>query len=408
MRKNTFLVLAIVLASFIATTVAAYEVAEWYQLQITLVNQKPDPVAPGNYVELRFKIENIGTTNAENISFELLPKFPFSLEPGESAIRNVGSVWGRQMGDLGVMIKYKLIVDKRAVEGTNYIKARYKIKNSDWVTLEFNLSIQTKVAVVGVSSVELEPEIIPPGEIVKINISMENLASSVLNNVRLKLDLTSVPFAPINSSNEKTIEKIEPKTKESISFLLIAEPDADADVYKIPIILRYEDELGNNYTNSNTLGLRISDMPNLMVSIEKTTIYLANTYGTVTFKFVNRGLADTKLLSVKLETSDDYEILNSDEVYVGNIDSDDYETADFKIYVKNVKDYVELPIKVRYRDASNNQYQEDYTLKLKLYTKSEAEKMGLRKVSHLTGFLIIIVIVGVGVYWYRRTSKKKE
>lgn len=406
MKKNTSLILLLVLASIIATSVIAYEIAEWYQLQITLVNQKPDPVSPGDYVEVRFKIENRGTKNAEDLTFELLPKFPFSLEPGESAVKKVGSVWGRQIGDLGVMIKYKLIVDKSAVEGTNYIKARYKIKDGGWITLEFNISIQTRLAILSVSSVTLEPEIVPPGGIADVSISLENLATSVIENIRLKLDLSSVPFAPVNSSNEKTIESIGARAKESINFLLIAEPDADADVYKVPITLSYEDELGNNYNTSNTLGLSIGDKPELMVSIEKTTIYIANTYGIVTLKFVNQGLADIKLLSVKLSASNDYEILSSDEFYVGNIDSDDYDTADFDLYVKKVKEYVELPISMRYRDANNNQYQESYNLKLKVYSKREAEMVGLRKVSHVTGFLIIIVIVVAGIYWYKRIRKK--
>lgn len=406
MMKKIFLVLLIMLASIIASGVIAYEIAEWYQLQITLVNQKPDPVSPGDYVEVRFKIENRGTENAEDVTFELLPKFPFSLEPGESATKKVGSVWGRQIGDLGVMIKYKLIVDKNAVEGTNHIKARYKIKDGAWVTLEFNISIQPRLAILGVSSIVLEPDIIPPGEIAGVSIELENLATSVIENIRLKLDLSSVPFAPVNSSNEKTIEKIEARAKESINFLLIAEPDSEADVYQVPITLYYEDELGKNYSTSNTLGLSIGDTPELMVSIEKTTIYVANSHGTVTLKFVNRGLADIKLLSVELSDSDDYEILSSDEVYVGNIDSDDYETADFDIYVKKVKQDAELPLSIKYRDANNNQYQQSYNLKLKIYSKREAEKMGLRKVSHVTGFLIIIAIVGAGVYWYRRKKKK--
>jgi hypothetical protein len=409
MIKKVSLVLLLVLASIVVTSVTAYEVAEWYQMQITLVNQKPDPVSPGEYVEVRFKIENRGTKNAEDITFELLPSFPFSLEPGEEAVKKVGSVWGRQIGDLGVMVKYKLIVDKEAVEGTNYIKARYKIMDGSWATIEFNMSIQTRTAMLGIQAVTLEPEIVAPGEVARLSISLENLVSSVIENIRLKLDLSSVSFAPVNSSNEKLVRSIEPGEKDVIDFILIAESDADADVYKVPITLHYEDELGNNYSTQNTLGLQIGDKPDLLVSIETTTIYLANTHGTVTIKFVNRGLADIKLLSAKLGTSDDYEILNSDEVYVGNIDSDDYETADFDIYVNNVKQGVELPLSIAYRDANNNQYQKTYRLELKIYSKREAEKMGLKKASNLVGVLIVIAIVGVGIYWYKfRRKKKKE
>ncbi len=409
MMKKMFLVMLLVLASIIATIVIAadYQIAEWYQLQVTLVNQKPDPVSPGDYAEVRFKIENRGTENAEDISFELLPEFPFSLEPGQSAVSKVGSVWGRQIGDLGLMIKYNLMVDKDAVEGVNHIKARYKIKEGAWTTLEFNISIQTRTAMLSIGSISIKPETVPPGEFAYLSIKLENLVGSVLENVRVRLDLSSVSFAPVNSSNEKIVKSIKPMENESVDFVLRAESDAESGIYKVPVSISYQDELGKNYSSSNTIGLEIGDKPDLLVSIEKTTIYLANTPGTVTIKFINRGLSDIKLLSVKLGESKEYEILNSDDVYVGNIDSDDYETTDFKLYVKNVKGELELPLTITYRDSNNNPYQLLYNIKMKIYSSSEAEKMGLKKASPLTGFIIIIAVVGLGVYWYRFRRKKK-
>src|SRR3989338_11296225 len=59
-----------------------------YKMNITMVNQEPDPAEAGRYVTIRFKIENSGAENAEDITVELLPEYPFSLDRSEE--RRVG------------------------------------------------------------------------------------------------------------------------------------------------------------------------------------------------------------------------------------------------------------------------------------------------------------------------------
>ena len=57
MKKNIILILAIILGSCVAYAVTNLPTENWYNLRITLVNQEPDPVEPGSYVDVRFKIE---------------------------------------------------------------------------------------------------------------------------------------------------------------------------------------------------------------------------------------------------------------------------------------------------------------------------------------------------------------
>ena len=87
-----------------------------------MVNQVPDPVEPGGYVEVRFKVENIGAETVENLVFELLPQYPFSLDRGSKAVKMVGDIV-YQAGDEAYILYYKLRVDKDAIEGNNPIKA---------------------------------------------------------------------------------------------------------------------------------------------------------------------------------------------------------------------------------------------------------------------------------------------
>ena len=58
-------------------------------LKVTLLNQEPGPVEPGQVVEVRFKIENIGKETQHNVLFEVMPYYPLSLYSNES-IKNLG------------------------------------------------------------------------------------------------------------------------------------------------------------------------------------------------------------------------------------------------------------------------------------------------------------------------------
>src|SRR3989338_3324985 len=135
-----------------ASTISA--TSEWARINVTIVNQDPDPVEPGGYVTVRFKFENRGSANAEDVTAELMPEYPFSLDEGESAVQKIGSIHGRQIGDIGVIVKYRLRVDKDAVEGDNELELRYKTEDNSWIKLEpFKIDVQTYDAILSVDSV---------------------------------------------------------------------------------------------------------------------------------------------------------------------------------------------------------------------------------------------------------------
>lgn len=111
-------------------------------LQFTLVNQNPPSADPGGYVDLLFKIENWGTESAENVTFELLPTYPFSLDPGVSTVNNIGTINSLQRGDDAYLIRYKLKVDKDALNGNNEIKLKYSDGGgSSYSIVTFNVSL---------------------------------------------------------------------------------------------------------------------------------------------------------------------------------------------------------------------------------------------------------------------------
>ncbi len=429
MKTKQFLILGLIALLTIFSAMAQDVFAP--EINITLMSQDPDPVAPGRYVELRFKIINDRRdTIAENFQIMLDSTYPFSLDANEEAVKSLGSIPGYGNSRNIQIVKYKVRVDEKAVEGSNPIIVKYKHGKLDWVSQEFYVDIQTVDANLAIISVETNPEMIKPGEKAIVNIKVKNMADSPMKDITMKLDLAlssflrsttisatesitafnAMPFAPLGSATEQKTYTLSSGEEYEFAYNLIAYSDAESRIYKIPIIITYYDELGNQHTKNDIIGLIVGTKPEMSVLIDETDLYVGKKTGIVTVKIINKGFTDIKFLDINAENTDKLEILSAKEVYIGNVDSDDYETADFKVYVnggleakkeRNVK----FPIIVEYRDANNNFYSDKYELDLAILTQS---KLGESSNSGSTGLILIVVLVVVGFFVYRRIRKKKK
>ena len=120
------------------TVLYDYNPLKWPELQINQLKYEPYPVNPGEYFDLWIKIENTGGALTKDALFELLPEFPFSLDPNENATRSYG-----QISNYPVVLKYKVRVDEDAVAGVNELDFRYTTngKNDQGVIETFEIEV---------------------------------------------------------------------------------------------------------------------------------------------------------------------------------------------------------------------------------------------------------------------------
>ena len=198
--------------------------ASFYKLNITMVNHEPSPAEAGRYVTIRFKIENQGRENAESVMLELLPRYPFSLDPGESAVKQIGSIYSKQTGAVGVIKDYRLKVDENSLEGDNKIEAQYKIGGSVWTKVEpFYINIKPHDILLSITKVD-SPKMIKPGSVEEVKISLKNMALSFIKDIKIKLNLNSVPFATFDSTNAQIVKQLDADSKPTVNFNLISKP----------------------------------------------------------------------------------------------------------------------------------------------------------------------------------------
>ncbi|MBW2977671.1 COG1361 S-layer family protein [Candidatus Woesearchaeota archaeon] len=412
---NKKIILSLFVSLFVLAGLVFAAIPDAAQIKITLISQEPDPANPGDVIDLRFKVENTGSTPSGDLVFEILPEYPFSLYRG-SSLQSIGSLQGRQTDEEGAILLYKIKVNENAVEREETIDIRYRAEDDAvdpaWVTVEdFPVRIRTRDIVVSIEEITTSPDPIPPGKESTVSLKIRNNADSLVRDVKIKLDMSdaTVPFAPIRSTTERQIYQIDAKKEVGIGFNIIAEPDADGGIYKVPITISYTDETGTSYSKDDILTLKIASETNILATIDSTDIYKKNKAGEVTVKIVNRGLTEIKLLTAKLASNDDFEVLSQQEVYIGNVDSDDYETVDFTLDIKSKEPVVNLPVELIYMDSTNNEMKQTMNVGLRVFSESDAQKAGIAKEKGV-GLTItfLIIVVGLGIYWWRKRKKKKS
>ncbi len=386
-------------------------------LYVVNLRYDPYPAEPGSYTTVWLKLENKGDRDAPDVTFTLTPKYPFSLDASEKAEKKIGLLGSHQ----SIVINYKVRVDKGAIEGDSYLDYTYTVhKDQNLQTGSVPLHIQTMDAILSLTKVASEPAKIAPGDESTVSITIKNTADTSMKYVDVKLQLLTyattaagistieLPFTPVGSGVEQTLYQLYPNEEKTFIFNLVANPTATPQPYKIPISINYYDNLGKNYSRTELVGLIVGQAPSLNVYVDSTDITDGQNNGKATIKFVNQGVGDIKFLRAKLKPSSQYTILSSDQVYIGKIDSDDYQTTDFKILVggdaSDVKK-LDFDLEIEYYDQNNQKYTDEVKLSQPIFTASQ---VGQSSGSGFGTIIIVVVIMLALFLLYIRWEKKRK
>ncbi len=377
----------------------------------TLVNQQPDPVQPGNYVELRFRIDNIGQ-RSQDYTFELLADYPFSFDNPQDAIKDV-RIGSGEAGSGATVLYFRVRVDENAVEGQqNNIQLKYHPKSNpnSFVIYEQPIRIESQRGLVQVGDIQLIPENPQVGTQFMLNVGIENLGNSFIENVRVRLDTDDSGFRPVGSSNEKTIQQIPATQTHMVGFSYFIDANTDVTVHQIPVTLTYVDSKGEERTTTTKIGIPVGAEPSYVTNLQNTEVLMANQNGRITVSISNTGKSDMNFAHLELRTSDEYVILNSPSSYLGNLLSDDFETAQFTIYTQPTNaESIPLNFQLTYRDSYYAKYTDNFTLDLRLYDTQTAQNLGLIPKQSYSGLIVLVLIIAgvVGFIVYKKRKKSK-
>ena len=270
------------------------------------------------------------------------------------------------------------------------------------------ISLFSLASAVTIKSAVTSPSEMAPGEIAKITIEIENILSDDVQNVNVALDLSgTVPIAPYQGSSEKSVDEIREGDDEKFTFNIIVLPEASPGIYKIPVKVSYMVN-GTLGTKNGTIGVMVNSPARIKISVEGYLI--KGQEGTVDFRIVNDGLSDLKLVSVQTIQPVSGATINSPLYeYLGNIDSDDFETVELTIFAReNSGSSILIPLKIIYKDTTNKDFTQEETLNVKVYSQEEAENLGLIEKQNYTLYIAIGIIVLLYIFYRIRKRMKRK
>jgi hypothetical protein len=263
------------------------------------------------------------------------------------------------------------------------------------------------VGAVTIDSVSISPKTVVPGKSSAITLEIKNNGERTINDVLVSLDLSQVPFAPFDSAGSANIDEIKKDRIKSVNLEIIALNNAASGIYKIPVQISYNEDTVMK-TSQSLISVSVNSEPVLSVDIED-RLLLKGQENQVSFKIVNKGLSDAKFLEAGLGTSNFYKILSSKNIYIGDLSSNDFDSAQFNIFINaNAQNTINMPVTLKFRDPLNNEYTQEFTVQIRAYSTQEATSLGLIKQSYTSYIILMIIILIIIIIIYRRFSKRRK
>jgi hypothetical protein len=388
---------------------------------VDLLNQDPDPVKPGDILEVRISIQNMGYEANDNCIVKIEPKYPFKALPGEELSKNIGTLGKRSTDDREKVVKFKVGVENDINKGKYPLKVLfYSNEGKDKVSLTKDLMI----AVDSESNAEIESislERLVPGEKTNLTFGIKNVGNSPLKNAMFSWDCANDVILPVGSSNVKHINLIDVGETANVTFEVLTNVNTVPGLYKLDMTLTYDDvEALKTITEAGTLdnekrkqikskaGVYIGGTTDFDISYMERSLT-----GSYTFSVSNIGNNAANSVKVSIPQQANWTIANggSNSVVLGNLQKGDYTIADFNL--KPAAYGKELPLKFEISYTSSDGQRQNEKQELSLYTtESPTNENSGSEESSTASFsykLVLIVVLGIaGVLVYRKVSKKRK
>lgn len=268
----------------------------------------------------------------------------------------------------------------------------------------------TFVSALIVKSVSVFLDTIEPGKSFNIEVSIKNNENIDLEDVSINLNLQDLPFSS-DSFNINYDEILEDKSK-TANFELDVFESAKPGDYQIPLQISYQDPEDSTKikTISASANVKVSSEP--YVDIDLGDNYLIEGQeGNINVKIINKGIADIKFLEVEIESISKVNLISSNRVYIGDLDSNDFDTAEFSVIPKlstTGSTNTNVNIILVYKDVFNKEYTKIFNEQIKIYSKKEAIGLGLITKNNTFTYILIIVVLIIIYLIYRRIKKRRK
>lgn len=401
-------------------------------VQVNLTNQNPDSARPGEAVELTFSVQNVGKNDLKDITVTVEPEYPFSKLSGESLEKTVSYLNARQDDDDAGVLKFKLLTDSNASEGTYEITVTTTSKSgsgsssstmttTNTIYLDVRGKEYAQIVTIDKSNIDLAKE--EPLEFL-----ITNTGDSPLKNMVLSWEDPEGVILPVYSDNTKYIKYLAAGESINVVYSVMADVNADPGLYTLNLNLTYEDYESNEKTIQTTAGLFVGGETDFDVAFSESDA------GEISLSVANVGNNMAYSVKVSVPKQDNYKVSGSSSTIVGNLEKGDYTIASFDVASTQSASGAEgstgapgtakassggnltaasvegnpLKVQIEYTDAKGERITVDKDVEIEMTSSSAAaggSEADSSSLSSYLPYLVIVIVAGAGVFMYRRKKQ---
>ncbi len=379
-------------------------------LDISLINQNPNPAYAGDIVELTLGIENAGYGSIEDVYLEIEDEYPFQVISEKNI--EISQVFSSSDYIQTQKVKLKINSDTKAGDYDLIIK---EIRGSTIKEHSITVSVASNnnVEIININKYSLSP-----GSLEEFSFTIKNVGSTDLRNIEFSLEDVDEVILPVTGDNKVFIKELGVDEEQEVSFLLSASSAVSADLYKIDITLTYEDvETSEITTETSNAGIYVGGETSFDIILDEIS---DNEY---IFTIANIGSNDASSVKVGLPDSSTWIATQKRAEIIGDLNKGDYTTLSFEFS----KSMEKLILQVDYTDTSGTRVfslqeiviPETNTLTNMTRAIEPAAfqgtrggpmsglQSGINSISKIFTYLGYLIIVIVAFFFGRRIYKKK-
>ena len=309
-------------------------------LSVKLMKYDPYPANTGEYVTVWIKIENPGLGSpSEDVQLRVVPEYPFSLEPGETGLEEIGKL---SMNDFAIF-DFRLRVDKDAIDGRNTLLVEYRDGiDVAWSEVELSLEVESDRVDFEIADIDSVPLRLKPGdEDAKIMVEIQNIGDGDADCVKSRLTLPDGFSASDSYSDIANLGTVAADASSQAIFYIDVEESVQPGEHIATITIDYMDKDSDEY-KEETLDLRIPVKETPLFEIVSSEI----TPGTLTvgdmvtllMQIKNTGSEEAESVRVRvmLKSEQPFDFSNGNAFdYVGDLDVGEIGEAVLKFEVED-------------------------------------------------------------------------
>jgi len=372
-------------------------------LKVDITRYEPYPAEIGKYVDVWVNVKNIGGGTAEDVTIELVPKYPFTLDSGANARQNKGSIGT----DASAMYEYRLFVATDAKPGIHEITIRYQgEKGATWSEKDFEIKVGTDTldsrGTLKLDAIKTDPEVLIPGDKGTVTLTLTNTASQYSVTINGKdyntnaqlneVELIGSDGIIVTTDSYRNMGVLGPDDSIEISYNVQVSDDAADGTKHLNLALT-----GSSHTYNAKWDIPIRVETAGIKIIPSKPLKLACDGGKIEFDVANTH--SSTFTSVSIEPQAVGITFTPTEYFIGTMEPDELFTIEFDCEVTGNSPEAALHLYAEYQNGNNPH---ETLLNNRVIEIEQVVPEGNSSTVMIGAALLLVVVVGAGVYRRKR------